>query len=337
MIIENIYKEVLLEYEQLKSDVTKKLNKKKDFCYSKCNKIKEIDDKINMTGLKISKAVISANINDKKQYIENLKSSIESLKKQKEVLMLENGFPKDYFNDIYICRKCEDTGFINNEKCYCFKQKLINKAYGMSNIDEIIKVENFSKFSLEYYSKDEDKKNDMSPYKNMKLIMRRCTFFIEEFDEKFNNIVFYGKEGLGKTFLCRCIAKDLLDRGKIVLYVSAFSLFEMFEKLKFDKDNENINKNILNLTKESDLLIIDDLGTEFVTKLSTAVLFDIINSRILTRKSTIISTNLYPNELSQTYSGRVISRLYDKYEMIRFFGKDIRMMKKFQEKRIKNL
>ncbi len=244
--------------------------------------------------------------------------------------MIENGFSKTYFDEIFECIKCKDTGFINNEKCDCFKQKLINKAYSMSNIAEIIKSENFSKFSLEYYSKETDLKNDMSAYDNMKLILRICTLFLEEFDEKFKNLVFYGESGLGKTFLCRCIAKELLDRGKTVLYVTAFDLFSLFEKEKFNKNIEDVNTEILSLTKNADLLIIDDLGTEFITALSASELFDIINSRLLNKKSTIISTNLSPDKLLVHYSGRIVSRLYGEYSMIKFFGDDIRIMKKLK-------
>nr|WP_317356895.1 ATP-binding protein [uncultured Tyzzerella sp.] len=327
-ISKNIYKSVLEEYEYLSDEARKKIDMKKELCYKKCPRIKEIDEELNMTGIKISKAIIYANKDEKLKYIDEIKNITEKLKKEKKLLMEQNGFAKNYFDDVYSCKKCKDTGFINNKKCECFKQRLINKAYDMSNIAEIIKTENFENFSLDYYSKEVDEKNGDSPYGNMRLIMRRCSLFIEEFDEKFKNLVFYGNPGLGKTFLCRSIAKELLDKGKIVLYVTAFGLLEMFEKEKFNKDNQDVNKEILDLAKEADLLIIDDLGTEFISSFSITELFDIINSRILNKKSTIISTNLYPEELTKNYSSRIVSRLYGNYEMIKFFGSDIRIMKK---------
>lgn len=327
-ISKNIYKMLLEEYEYLSDEARKKIDIKKELCYKKCPRIKEIDEELNMTGVKITKAIIYANKDEKLKYLDEIKNVTEALKKEKKLLMEQNGFSQNYFDDVYNCKKCKDTGFINNKKCECFKQRLINKAYDMSNIAEIIKTENFNNFSLDYYSKEIDKKNGDSPYDNMKLIMRRCNLFTEEFDENFRNLVFYGSTGLGKTFLCRCIAKELLDRGKIVLYVTAFGLLEMFEKEKFNKDNQEINKDILNLAKEADLLIIDDLGTEFISGFSATELFDIINSRLLSKKSTIISTNLYPEQLTTNYSSRIVSRLYGNYEMIKFFGSDIRIMKK---------
>ena len=331
MISQNIYKEILAEYEKLSDDAKKRLNQKKEICYKKCERIREIDDELNITAIKISKAIILANKEEKQKYIETIKEVTEKLKEEKERLMLENGFSKEYFDDIFECNKCKDTGFVDNKKCDCFKQKLINKAYSMSNIAELIKSEGFSKFSLDYYSKEKNENEDISPYQNMKYITRKCSLFVEEFDEKFKNMVFYGEPGLGKTFLCRCIAKDLLDMGKTVLYVTAFELFTLFEKEKFNKNNDNNNDEILNFTKNADLLIIDDLGTELITSFSTSELFEVINSRILNKKSTIISTNLYPDKLLQHYSSRIVSRLYGEYDMIKFIGDDIRLKKKIKE------
>ncbi len=332
MVSKNIYKEVLEEYEILSINAKKRFNERRELCYKKCPRIKEIEDELNMTSVKIAKAVIKANKLEKEKYLEEIKNINEKLKAEKRKLMRENGFTDSFFEDIYICKKCKDTGFIDNKECNCFKQKLINKAYDMSNIAEIIKVENFDSFSLDYYSKEKKEGEEMSPFENMGLILKKCTNFIEEFDEKFTNLVFYGNTGLGKTFLCRSIAKDLLDKGKIVLYITSGNLFEMFEKQQFDKDNKDVDENILNLTKEADLLIIDDLGTEFITSFSNTELFEIINSRILSRKPTLISTNLSPEELTANYSRRIVSRLYGDYQMVKFYGNDIRVLKKLKDK-----
>ena len=330
MISSNLYKEILSEYEVLSDNAKKKLKEKKEICYKKCPRIKEIDEELSMSGIKIAKSVIYANKDEKQNYINSIKDLTQKLKLEKERLMYGNGFSANYFDDVYICNKCNDTGFINNEYCDCFKQKLINKAYDMSNLANLLKTENFSKFSLDYYSKEIDKENNMSPYENMKLIMRKCSLFIEEFDEKFKNMVFYGDTGLGKTFLCKCIAKELLDKEKTVLYVTSFNLFRMFENERFNKNLENVNKELLNLVKDVDLLIIDDLGTEFITNLSLTEFFEIVNSRILNKKSTLISTNLSPNDITESYSSRIVSRLYGEYDMIKFFGKDIRLLKRFK-------
>lgn len=327
MLDNEIYKEILKEYEQMSLNATHILENKKQILYKTCPRIKEIDDELNLTCAKISKALISVSKEDKINYINQIKTFSENLKKEKEKLMIENGFSKSYFEDIFICKKCKDTGFIGNEKCECFEQKLINKAYNISNLDKIIKVDNFKTFNLNYYSKEFDKDNGMSPYENMSMVMRKLSIFIEEFESKFRNILFYGDAGIGKTFLCRCIAKEILDKGKTVLYITAFQLFDIIQEHYFSK----IDNNILKLKDSVDLLIIDDLGTEFITNLSKTELFNIINSRILNKKSTIISTNIYPEKLMALYSSRITSRLYGDYEIIKLFGEDIRFIKKYKK------
>ena len=331
MLTQDIYKEILKEYEEMSNNAKHILENKKKLLYEKCPRIKEIDEELNLTCIKISRALINASKDDKKAYIEEIKKISEKLKKEKEELMIENGISNSYFEDVYNCKKCKDTGFIDNEKCECFNQKLINKAYNMSNLGKILNVDNFKAFNYNYYSNKIDEENKISPYDNIVMIMRKVSIFIEEFDEKFKNLMFYGNTGLGKTFICRCIAKELLDKGKSVVYITAFELFDMIEKEHFSKDdNLNSKKDYLRLKDEVDLLIIDDLGTEFMTSLSKSELFNIINTRILNKKSTIISTNISPEELLKVYSSRLISRFYGEYEMIKFFGEDIRLAKKLK-------
>lgn len=332
MLSNDIYKEILKEYEEMSDNAKHILENKKQLLYQKCPRIKEIDDELNLTCIKLSKALIGALKEDKQNYINEIKECSEKLQAEKKKLMLENGFSNSYFEDIYNCKKCKDTGFIKNNKCQCFEQKLINKAYNMSNLSKILKTENFKSFNLKYYSTEIDKENGMSPFQNMTMIMRKVSIFIEEFEQEFRNIMFYGNPGLGKTFLCQCIAKEILDKGKSVVYITAFELFDIIQKEHFTKNNDSdsYKKETLKLKNEIDLLIIDDLGTEFITSLSKSELFNIINSRILNKKSTIISTNISPEKLMNLYSSRIISRFYGEYEMIKLFGEDIRLLKKFK-------
>ena len=329
MLGAEIYKEILKEYENLVDNSKKLFEDKKKFLYKKCPRIEEIDLELSLTCIKLSKAIIGAMKEEKQSYIDEIKDVSLKLQEEKKRLMLENGFFESYFEDIYQCKKCKDTGFINNIQCECFTQKLINKAYNMSNLSELTKTDNFSTFNLDYYSKEE-KENGISAYENISMILKKVPVFIEEFNEKFRNIIFYGPAGTGKTFICRCIAKELLDRCKTVVYVTAFELFDMIEKERFSKQEDNSRKEIIKFRNEADLLIIDDLGAEFITSLSTTELFNIINNRILNKKSTIISTNLAPEQLMAQYSSRVTSRFYGEYDLIKIFGEDIRIKKKFK-------
>lgn len=319
------FKELLIEYDVLKYRAQGKFNTKINEFYQKCNRLKEIDEEISQVGPEVAKIIIQKNQNSEK-LLQNLKNELTTLNNEREILMKENGFDKILANNIYICNTCKDTGFINNKTCKCFKIKLIEKAYKLSNLS--IVSENFDNFSLDYYSKDYDENYKISPYEQMRRIKIRCAQFSENFDNSFENMVFSGSSGLGKTFLAKAIGKDILNRGKTVLYITAYELFEVLEKSKFSKEMTNRENYFSTVPKIVDLLIIDDLGTEFNTLFSNVSFFDIINSRLNTKKSTIISTNLDKIELEDMYSERILSRLYGEYKIFTFLGDDIRIQNK---------
>lgn len=323
-----IYKEILRDYEKDRDASKRILEKRKEEVYSKIPRIKEIDKELSMTGVSITKNILSSSdSSDKKLLIDNLKKKNNILLDEKRKLMTDYGFPNDYFEDIYKCRMCSDTGYIKSNKCICFNQRIIEKAYDMSNIKASLKYENFDNFNLNYYSGKVDSKEGTSPLENIKVVWTNCLNFVRDFDIKHKSILFYGNPGLGKTFLCNCIAKDLLDRGKTVLYVTAFQLFKMVENEKFKKDEFESESGFLDLIYDADLLIIDDLGTEFSTIVSNSELFNIINLRLNSERSTIISTNLNPKDLMNQYSERVASRIFGEYDTFHLFGDDIRILK----------
>ena len=56
--------------------------------------------------------------------------------------------------------------------------------------------------------------------------------------------------------------------------------------------------------------------------------YNIINSRILGGKPTIINTNLTLSELRDRYTERIVSRLMGTYSVLTFYGNDIRQLKR---------
>ena len=163
----------------------------------------------------------------------------------------------------------------------------------------------------------------------MRKIVDGCKKFIETFDSNHDNFLFLGNTGVGKTFLANCIAKELLDKGYTVAYLTAFRLFDILEKYKFGKNNSDIHDaaNQFDYILNCELLIIDDLGTELSNAFTTSQLYLIINERLLSRKSTIISTNLSLDHLNSNYSERIYSRIISNYSIRRIIGKDIRLLK----------
>lgn len=319
-----LIKELSKEYER-KRDLKKRekdLRVKK--LYRELPAIERIDDEIFKIGLDTSKNIIG-NPETSQRLILEAKEKIEELKMEKAYIMTESNIPADYMEIKYDCSKCQDRGYIDGEQCVCLKQKLVSRAYEMSNIESILSKENFSTFDIKKFSNEKFEDESLSPRENMIEIRSISKAFIDNFKEDNDiNLLFYGTTGLGKTFLSNCIAKELLDKNYIVIYQTAFTILNIIEKYRFKRGDESINEFQYNLLFESDLLIIDDLGTELSNSFTNAEIFNIINTRIIAGKKTIISTNLTPKEISDIYTDRVFSRILDKFIPLKFYGPDLR-------------
>ncbi len=282
---------------------------------------------INDTIASVSVEAARKKLDDDRISYNLLTKRIDDLKKEKAALIQSLGYPADYFEPIYTCKDCKDTGYINGEKCHCFKQEIINVVYCQSNIKNILARENFESFSYKYYS-DEDinPSTKLSSLETAKKAVEKCKHFISDFENKPKNLIFFGDTGVGKTFLSNCVARELLESGYSVIYFTAFQLFDILSKGVFDRDADAIaaHQNIF----DCDLLIIDDLGTELPNAFTSSQLFLCINERILRQKSTIISTNLNIDDMIDRYTERTVSRISSNYDLIMLFGEDIRIQKR---------
>lgn len=321
----SIYKEALQILEERRL-YAKGLQKKRfDEVTEKIPQILEIREQISNTGINIAKSLAKGG--DKQELISELKEVNLSLQEQEMYLLEINGFGNNYLKNIYKCNKCEDKGFIENKKCSCLSQIMIDIAYEMSNISKDIAFENFENFDLRFFS-DSQKIDGITPKEKMMQNYMIAQRFVTEFDTNFQNLYMYGEVGRGKSFLCNCIAKDILDSSHTVVSMSATDLFKILEEHRFHRDDSN-HEDLINYIKTCDLLIIDDLGTEVHSVVTSSELFNIINKRQAEKRHTIISTNLAPNELENIYSHRLESRFLGNFETMKFIGEDIRLMKKF--------
>lgn len=262
----------------------------------------------------------------------DLKQEIKRLSAEKKELLKSNGYPTHYLEPHYLCPDCKDTGYIGTNKCHCFKKAIVDLLYTQSNLQEILKSENFSTLSLDYYSRNHiDPVTGRSSLEAMQTALHACHEFVDTFSTDFRNILLYGDTGVGKTFLSNCIAKELIDSAYSVIYFSSKHFFDILAENTFGKkDSDSVNEESpdTNYIYNCDLLIIDDLGTEMTNGFTSSQLFACLNERILRRKSTIISTNLALDDIKNIYSERIFSRLSSSYTMLRLTGDDIRIQKK---------
>jgi DNA replication protein DnaC len=266
--------------------------------------------------------VRSAVEGDQKQK-KRLEGEIARLQKERGELLEAAGYTLKDLKPSYLCPKCQDTGFVGQEKCRCFLQAEIDLLYHQSHLKEILKRENFRTFSYAWYE-GEDREI-------MKRHVMDAELFIEAFDREFQNLLLLGEVGTGKTFLSNCIAKELMDTGHSVVYLTAFQLFGLLSKAVFGEQREGITgQQAYPCLLDCDLLIIDDLGTELPNSFTISQLFLCVNERILRRKSTLISSNLDMEALKNTYSERTLSRIISNYTIRQLPGSDIRIRKKLQ-------
>lgn len=310
------YDSIMRSYEKTQSKNTYLLD----------GRFKEIAAKI-PEYLQVDHSISSLSVAKAKRLLEGdenatafLHAEISALSNKKKEMLTKAGYPADYLDPIYDCPHCKDTGFVQGEKCSCFKQAIINLLYEQSNIKEMLKEENFSKLSMEYYIGEDLERFSQAVEGSKK--------FVEDFHLDYQNLFFYGTVGTGKSFLSNCIAKELMDKGYSVIYFSSLKLFETLSKMTFEHRNKEELSYIYDDLYNCDLLIIDDLGTELTNSFVASCLFSCLNERHLRKNPTIISTNLSLEELSNRYSERIFSRITSYFNLYKLTGQDIRMHKK---------
>lgn len=318
--------DILKQYEVIRKNSKEELEHRKQTLYSRIPRLKQIEEELIKLSIDITRAILNKS-DDPEALLDKLKKRQLDLKVEKAELLAANKYPIDYLDEIYQCKLCKDTGFVSYEKCRCFRQREIYLNYEHSNFGSILSRENFEQFRWEYFSREPDE-SGISPLKNMQGIYKRCIDFVNNFDRDATSLFFIGNPGLGKTFLCNSIAKDLLDRGKSVIYNTIPDLIDAMRKYKFDFDNEESNLPYLNDIYNCDLLIMDDLGTELSTQFSNQVIYNILNKRIQNGRKMVISTNLSLQDFQSIYSERIVSRLIGNFESCKFVGIDIRLKKK---------
>ena len=310
------YNTIMKEYEEMQLAARYALDDRINYVNRLIPEYQEISSQISSLSLQQAAKLLDGD----DSALHDLKASIRQLRKKKKQLLLDAGLPLDYLEPEYECFDCKDTGYIGVEKCHCFKQRTISLLYQQSYISDMLKENNFSTLSYDFYEGE-----DLLHFQNT---VKTCKDFIDCFNSDYHNLFFYGTVGTGKSFLSGCIAKELMDSGHSVVYFSSAGLFEKLSRLSFDYASKDELADLYEDLFSCDLLIIDDLGTELINNFSASQFFSCLNERILRKKSIIISTNLSLQELRDRYSDRIFSRITSNFKLCKITGPDIRMYKK---------
>lgn len=307
-------------YEKIRSKEERELALRKDEIQKKHPEIIQLENQIAKMCLNISLNAIRGG-EDVDEKLNNLKSSINELRARKIELLVSNGYPQDYLDMHYKCPVCKDTGYIGTKQCSCYKRHLIRLHYHNSELSDALLSNNFKNFDINLYSQHKLGNEKYSPRRNMEEILNYVlNEYIPNFKNTNDNLLLYGNSGTGKTFLSHCIAKDLLDKGYVVVYRTSDELISNLKELKFEK-----NDMLEDLLVNCDLLIIDDLGAEQVTDFTVTELFTLLNKKLIKHKKMLISTNLNLSDIPKTYTERISSRLLGNFKLLKFFAEDIRV------------
>ena len=310
------YDTIIQGYNRRRLDARKQLEERTREIYEKLPEYKHLDELTASISVSQGKKRLTGEIDT----LDELKDILEDLNRQKKLLLTAAGYSVNYLDPVYTCSYCKDTGFIEGEKCHCFKQAMLDMLYEQSNIREVLLNESFEDISFAYQQGD-----DLLRLQNA---VNNSKKFVENFDLDYQNLLFYGTVGTGKSFLSNCIASALIEKGHSVIYFSAGDLFAKISEYAFRKNGRDSDSNPYEDIYNCDLLVLDDLGTELTNSFVVSQLFTCLNERHLRRKSTIISTNLPMEDLRDRYSDRIFSRIISNYDVCKLSGQDVRIYKK---------
>ena len=274
--------------------------------------IREIDAELTGTGLLLFKTACAGGD------LAPIRERNTALMKKRGEVLLSLGYPEDYSEIKYTCPICCDTGYEGSKLCSCFREELIKENIRSSGIGNLIEKQSFENFRLDIY-KDEAIKKEMTHN------LSEAKKYADEFSRDSKNLLLIGTTGTGKTHLTTAIARTVIEKGFEVIYDSAQNVVAAFEYDRFKSgygQYEARGEKYL----ECELLILDDLGTEFSNQFTVSCLYNLLNTRINKGLPTVISTNLGAGELLARYEDRIYSRIIGQDTVIlRFLGKDNRL------------
>ncbi len=291
------YDRIFRQYEERQKENRLETERRHACVYESIPEFQKLENAVASLAVAQGKKLLSGD----EKALDALRKSLADLKAQKEQLLLDAGFSVNFLDPVFCCPDCQDTGYIGREKCHCFRQAEISLLYEQSGIQDLLKQNNFSLLSYEYYRGEA-----LALFQNA---VKTCQSFIKNFNSDYHNLFFYGTVGTGKSFLSCCVAKELMDQGHSVIYFGATGLFDLLSNAAFHTKDREERQNAYSDLYRCDLLIIDDLGTELTNQFTSSQLFSLLNERHLGKKSTLISTNFTLAQLRDRYSDRIFSRI----------------------------
>lgn len=314
------FRRIREEYSRKYLEVQEAATKRREEIHAILPEVRLIDSQLSDMGLRIMQAALKSE--DYHAAVAGIERESMALEQQRAAILQKNGFPANYTQPHYECDACGDTGYIDYKMCDCMRKKLILAGYASSGIGTLMQTQSFANFSLEYYQ------NDRMTHLLMQSNLERAKQYAATFHPaKSESLAMFGGTGLGKTHLSTAIAREVIEGGWDVVYVSCVDMFADYEAQRFGNSTGTPTGADVSRYTDCDLLIIDDLGTELTNQFTTSCLYGLLNTRLNRHLPVILSTNLETDEFRKRYWDRITSRVLGNFTVMPFKGTDIRRQK----------
>ena len=327
----NVLRRATQRLEQGRRERRERVENLRRDAYARQPKLERLDRQLQQTMAQLVAAALRQG-EDPARAVREVRERNLAIQQERAVLLGALGLPEDALDDKPACPLCGDTGWQGAKMCRCLRELCAREQ--IAELSKLLDLgeQSFDTFRMDYYSQS-PWPGGTSPRENMELVYEVCLNYAQKFGRfPICNLFLTGAPGLGKTFLSACIARTVSEKGHSVVYDTAGKIFAQFEARKFQRDSadgqeaRDETRRYLNC----DLLILDDLGSELVTQFTQSALYELVNSRLVGEKHTVISTNLTLEEAARRYPPQIASRLEGEYHALHFFGDDIRLLKKRQ-------
>ena len=322
-----ILRRALQRFEEDRRQRNQRFLERREGIFRRQPRLREIDGELRATMSRLISGALRRGT-DPRPAVEALRKQNLGLQEERRLLLEQLGLPEDCLEETPACPLCGDTGYRNGGLCRCLRNYYAREQQRELSRMLDLGSQSFETFSLEWYAEEDSPDLGISPRENMDWIFRTCKRYAGNFGPGSGSLLLTGDPGLGKTFLSAAIAREVSGDGWSVVYDTAAHVFDRFEARKFGREaGEEVEADVERVL-DCDLLILDDLGTEMTTAFVQSALYQLMNGRLLKRRATILSTNLKLDELGRRYGPQTASRMEGEYQILPFFGQDIRKLKK---------